>query len=212
MTYLRIMQWMVASLAMSMAVAQAAIEPEESQAVMKPTAAVLTPSKQVNTLSKETLMKVFPPTNEKYYQEGAQQTTVKKQYYRVGLTHTVSQIQTVDVNTASLQQLISIKGIGKKTAERIIAERQRAGIFISFDDLSARVKGMNKKKLLKLHMLGLRVGNSPFSNETLDLQNSQFPAPIHENFIKRVEPVREDIIRRTGPRIAEGQILQIKNK
>lgn len=118
----------------------------------------------------------------------------------VGLTHTVSQGRTIDVNTASVQQLMSIKGIGKKTAERILEERKRAGLFISFEDLRVRVKGMSKKKLLKLHMQGLRVGNSTLGEDDLNLQNSRFPAPIQEDFSRK----------RIMPRIAEGQILQIK--
>lgn len=119
----------------------------------------------------------------------------------VGLTHTVSQTQTVDVNTASVQQLTSIKGIGQKTAQRILSERKRAGLFASFEDLSRRVRGMNKKKLRKLHMQGLRVGGSHINEGGLPQpSNGNFPPPTQE----------KHAIKHTKPRIAEGQILYIK--
>lgn len=52
----------------------------------------------------------------------------------------------VNINTANIGQLIEIKGIGLKTAERIIDYRQNNGPFESLDDLK-KIKGIGDKKL-----------------------------------------------------------------
>ena len=49
----------------------------------------------------------------------------------------------LDLNTATVEQLTALKGIGKATAERIIVHRA-AKPFASVDDL-ARVGGINSK-------------------------------------------------------------------
>ncbi len=54
----------------------------------------------------------------------------------------------VNVNTASIQQLKSLPGIGEKTAQAIIIERQKRP-FTSLEDLE-RVSGIGAKKLVKL--------------------------------------------------------------
>lgn len=59
------------------------------------------------------------------------------------------QSQTVNINTAGLEELVKLPGIGKVTAERIIAWRQANGPFASVDDL-VKVKGVGKKTLEKL--------------------------------------------------------------
>ena len=64
----------------------------------------------------------------------------------------------LDINTASLEQLRAVRGIGPKTAEFILQERQRAGPFASFDDLSDRVKGIGPKKAASLQASGLTLG------------------------------------------------------
>lgn len=71
------------------------------------------------------------------------------------------QAQAVNLNQASLQQLQQIKGIGPKTAERIIHERDRAGPFSSLQDLSDRVKGIGPKRLSGLHEAGLTTEPTP---------------------------------------------------
>lgn len=55
----------------------------------------------------------------------------------------------LNVNTASAAQLETIKGIGPKTAEAIIAYRTEHGDFTSVDALTA-VKGIGDKKLMKI--------------------------------------------------------------
>lgn len=55
----------------------------------------------------------------------------------------------IDLNTATPEQLMSVKGIGEKKAADILALRKEKGCFASVDDLLA-VKGIGEKTLLKL--------------------------------------------------------------
>ena len=55
----------------------------------------------------------------------------------------------VNLNTASVKELQSLPGIGKVTAERIVAFRTEKGIFTSPEDL-LKVKGVGKKTLEKI--------------------------------------------------------------
>ncbi|MPT29566.1 MAG: helix-hairpin-helix domain-containing protein, partial [Achromobacter sp.] len=64
----------------------------------------------------------------------------------------------LDVNQASAQQLESIRGIGPRTAEIIVGERERGGKFDSFEDLAERVRGIGLKKAQALESAGLQVG------------------------------------------------------
>ncbi|EAU54356.1 ComEA family DNA-binding protein [Mariprofundus ferrooxydans] len=52
----------------------------------------------------------------------------------------------VDVNTATVEQLQTVNGIGKKTAAEIVAYREAHGPFKSVDAL-VHVKGIGEKKL-----------------------------------------------------------------
>ena len=63
----------------------------------------------------------------------------------------------VDVNHASAEQLQQIKGIGAKTAQRIVAERAR-GSFESLEHLSERLSGIGPKTIIKLKAAGLCAG------------------------------------------------------
>jgi len=55
----------------------------------------------------------------------------------------------VNINTASSEQLQSIKGFGKATAKSIIEYREENGSFLTVADL-VNVKGIGSKKLDKL--------------------------------------------------------------
>ena len=55
----------------------------------------------------------------------------------------------IDLNTASLEQLMSLPGIGEKTAEAILALREQMGFFRYPEDL-LRVKGIGESKLYAL--------------------------------------------------------------
>ena len=50
----------------------------------------------------------------------------------------------IDLNTATVEQLMTLKGIGKKRAEMIVQDREKNGPFSSLEDLT-RVKGIGKK-------------------------------------------------------------------
>lgn len=63
----------------------------------------------------------------------------------------------VDVNSAQVLELQKVQGIGPKTAQMIIDERERGGPFESLQDLSDRVKGIGPKKAARLKSAGLKV-------------------------------------------------------
>ena len=65
--------------------------------------------------------------------------------------------QAVDVNQATASQLESVRGIGPRTAEIIVRERERGGAFASLDDLSERVRGIGPKKAQALQAAGLTI-------------------------------------------------------
>lgn len=54
--------------------------------------------------------------------------------------------QTIDINQASLDDLISLKGVGMKRAKAIIAYREMNGKFTTVDEL-VKVKGIGAKVL-----------------------------------------------------------------
>ena len=55
----------------------------------------------------------------------------------------------VDLNTATLEQLVTLPGVGKKKAAAIVEYRTKNGKFKSVDEL-VNVKGVGKKMLAKL--------------------------------------------------------------
>jgi len=55
----------------------------------------------------------------------------------------------IDVNTASAEQLQSIKGVGASTAAAIIEFRESYGSFTDINEL-VNVKGIGEKKLEKI--------------------------------------------------------------
>lgn len=63
----------------------------------------------------------------------------------------------LDLNTATEAQLRGVRGIGPKTAQVILEERERGGRYESFSDLSDRVKGIGPKKANALQAAGLAI-------------------------------------------------------
>lgn len=61
----------------------------------------------------------------------------------VSLPVLLSAVQTVNINTADKETLMTVKGVGEKRAEAIIAFRQQNGPFKSVDDLLL-VKGVGQ--------------------------------------------------------------------
>ncbi len=55
----------------------------------------------------------------------------------------------IHVNSADKKELMSLKGVGKKTAENIIAYREKNGKFKKMDELSS-IHGMSQAKLEKI--------------------------------------------------------------
>jgi competence protein ComEA len=51
-----------------------------------------------------------------------------------------------DVNTATVEQLQQVKGIGPKTAEKIVTYREENGKFASLDELQ-NIRGIGAKSL-----------------------------------------------------------------
>jgi len=74
----------------------------------------------------------------------------------------------VDINTATPEQLLEVKGIGPKMAQVIIEERERGGRFASIDDVSDRVKGIGPKKAAAMQASGLTVGVAELSSASGD--------------------------------------------
>lgn len=55
----------------------------------------------------------------------------------------------LNLNSATIEQLEALPGIGRKTAERILEQRQKSGGFKKIEDLMT-VKGIGEKSFLKL--------------------------------------------------------------
>ena len=68
--------------------------------------------------------------------------------------------QALELNAASLEQLKDLRGVGPRTAQMIVQERNRAGRFESLEDLSDRVRGIGPKRLLSLQAAGLHVSQN----------------------------------------------------
>jgi competence protein ComEA len=71
---------------------------------------------------------------------------------RVPNTATTIVAGPVDLNTATVEQLDALPGIGPATAAAIVQDREANGPFTSVDDLT-RVRGIGPAKLAQLHDL-----------------------------------------------------------
>ena len=65
----------------------------------------------------------------------------------------------ININTASVQQLATLPGVGEKLAARIVEYRQKAGTFKSVRELM-NVRGIGEKNLAKLQP-HLTAGEAP---------------------------------------------------
>ena len=57
----------------------------------------------------------------------------------------VASLATKNVNIAISEELQTVKGVGEKTAAKILAEREKNGPFKSLEDVATRVKGVGEK-------------------------------------------------------------------
>ena len=71
----------------------------------------------------------------------------------------------VDINTASSDDLTSIKGIGPGTSSKILDQRQK-GKFKNWDDVIERVSGIGEARASKLSQDGLTVNGDKFKGTT----------------------------------------------
>ena len=55
----------------------------------------------------------------------------------------------ININTASVDELIQLPGVGRRAAERIVAHRQEHGPFASLDDLQA-VEGWHAERIRRI--------------------------------------------------------------
>ena len=66
-----------------------------------------------------------------------------------GLAHPLASTSVVNINNATVTELVSLKGIGDKKAAAIVAYRKLHGNFKSADEL-AKVRGISSKMLDKI--------------------------------------------------------------
>lgn len=74
-----------------------------------------------------------------------------------GMSLAAMPAQALDINTATAEQLEGVRGLGPKTVQIIVKERERGGRFESMEDLSDRVRGIGHKKAQSLQAAGLKV-------------------------------------------------------
>ena len=80
-----------------------------------------------------------------------------------GVSAAADEPQRVNLNSASAQELTSLRGIGDKTAEAIVAYRESHGPFKSVEQL-VEVKGIGEKLMASLReqvTVGAAVANAP---------------------------------------------------
>nr|WP_320048362.1 helix-hairpin-helix domain-containing protein [uncultured Desulfuromonas sp.] len=76
-------------------------------------------------------------------------TTVLALLVCLVLTCPVLASEPVNINTATIEQLQEVKGIGQQTAEKIVAYRTSHGTFTSLEQL-CNIKGIGKTSLDKM--------------------------------------------------------------
>lgn len=86
--------------------------------------------------------------------------------------------QTVNANTATKSQLQTIKGIGEKTAQRILEERERGGSFDSVEDFIIRIKGLGQKRAAKMVEGGLIFNNDQATSTAQPVQGVTAPNSV----------------------------------
>jgi competence protein ComEA len=86
--------------------------------------------------------------------------------------------QALDLNTATAEQLTDLRGLGPRTAQIIVQERNRAGPFESLEDLSDRVRGIGLKRLQALQAAGLRVPGAGTASGSLSAKGQSAASQV----------------------------------
>lgn len=97
----------------------------------------------------------------------------------------------VDVNSANVEQLDTIRGIGPKTAQTIVQERDRSGPFLSMQDFAERIRGIGPRRAAAMQAAGLRVGGG--AGPAVALPAARAPAPRPAWSEGRGEPVITEV-------------------
>ncbi len=75
-----------------------------------------------------------------------------------GLTEEAKEIAKVNINTATVEELVKLPGVGDSVAKKIVEHREKNGNFKATEDLK-NVKGIGEKKFEKMKDL-ITVGGS----------------------------------------------------
>jgi competence protein ComEA len=93
--------------------------------------------------------------------EGANMSCIKQVFVVFCMLVLSAAMAAVDVNTASENDLESIKGIGPSTASKMMVARKKAP-FKDWRDLIERLGGIGEKRAAKLSTGGLTVNGAPY--------------------------------------------------
>jgi competence protein ComEA len=102
--------------------------------------------------------------------------------FATGLFLAAMPVQAVNVNTATVEQLSTVRGVGPKTAQRIVKERERGGYFESLEDLSDRIRGIGLKRMQRLEAAGLRV-EKPLESSKGQVIRPAASAPVRQDLL-----------------------------
>ncbi|MDO5044258.1 MAG: ComEA family DNA-binding protein [Coriobacteriia bacterium] len=91
-------------------------------------------------------MKITIPSENDAGEEAAQAELLFDPQAHISQENSLQSEQKININTAQASELMSLDGIGEKTAQSIIKDREKHGPFRSVDDLT-RVGGIGEKKL-----------------------------------------------------------------
>ncbi len=81
----------------------------------------------------------------------------------------------VDVNKATQAELETVKGIGPKLSDKILAERQK-GAFKDWSDMVVRVGGIGGGNAARFSQAGLTVGGAEYSVAPAQTAKADKPA------------------------------------
>ncbi len=118
----------------------------------------------------------------------------------------------LDLNQASRSQLLAVKGIGIKTADRILAARKQRP-FSSLEDFVARVPGFGPKRRQALREQNVTVGMPPIQTETGNSSiaaTDVFPETVSDSLPKRGPDARLNVVAdriQSRPSAVSGKVM-----